>query len=150
MFSASTKRGSLDRDKTRFVRRTAGSPSGAILRLSLFAASLSKENALELLSQLAPPWHDIAQSRAKEVLALDSASRQSMLAREFGEREEAGSALEEWIEQAGPTLRRAIFDKLPLYHRTRFPELQDASREAPAPTEAVAAFAERLVKEALR
>ena len=131
-------------------RRAEPRPTGLPLeRVALVALVLGRERAAALLEGLT----DADARRARDFLAgfaaLSSARRQARVALDFGVRPDAAPRLRAVMGEASEVLRKEIFRRLPSYHRSLFPERQVEPADATA-TEAVRAWAERLIREATR
>ncbi len=119
------------------------------LAVASFTAAFAKEEARALLEGLVEGRRERALAHAEELLALDSATRQSRLARLFGTQRGADGSLRALMVEAGPKLRAEIFRRLPPYHRSLFPAFRPASPGG-APDPGLVRYAERLIKEAVR
>ncbi len=122
-------------------------------RLALFACAARKDGAQALLDGLAEGPRLRAKAHLARLLESPSAERQGLLARAFGVRPDAAGPLREVWRLAGPALRAEIYALLPPWLRTAFPDYAppaspDEGAQPPAP--GLAAFAERLVREATR
>ncbi|QSQ23992.1 hypothetical protein JY651_03160 [Pyxidicoccus parkwayensis] len=118
-------------------------------RYALVAWVLGRERAGELLSGLGAREAERAKEHLLRIAGLPSAQRQAKVAVEFGERADAAARLKALMEEASEPLRREIFRRLPLYHRTLFPGRQVESGDA-GPPSALGVLAERLIREATR
>lgn len=140
-------------DRTeRYELRTPEQDARLAERLALFTFAMAKEQAPALLEMLAAPHRGRAGEYLRQVAGLDSASRQGRLARELGERSDAPERLRKALSDMSPRQRAIAYRKLPSYLRTLMPPdgatASGASPEEDSP--ALRAFAERLVKEAVR
>ena len=140
-------------DRTeRYELRTPEYEARMVERLALLTGALAKEHAPALLEMLASPHRGRAAEYLRQLAALDSASRQGRLSREFGERTDAPERLRQLLTALSPRQRAIAYLKLPVYLRTLMPP--EAATAASRPSEedppALRAFAERLVKEAMR
>ncbi len=120
-------------------------------RLALFACSMNRDSAIDLLEGLADPERVRARAYARRVVGWDSPTRQARLAVEFGLRGDSEHRLHALMAEASPQLRLEVFSLLPPYHRTLFPDVaaRFSARGAP-PSPAVSALAQRMVREATR
>ena len=118
-------------------------------RLALVALVFGRERAPALLEGLLAPEAKRARGLLAGFAALSSARRQARVAVEFGTRPEATARLRALMEEAPEVLREELFRGMPPYHRSLFPGRQVAPPRASV-TEAVAAWAERLLREATR
>ncbi len=119
--------------------------------LTLFTVGFAKGEAVGLLDGLARFERARTQQLARELAALDSASRQARVARTFGARPDAAPRLRELFSGAGALLQRLMYRELPPYLKTTFPALAsgtvpDADTTCPARD----GWAVRLAKEATR
>ena len=133
--SGSSQGGSVECDQ-RFTERVA-----------LFAVSMARERAADLLELLTPDRRDRALEYAREVGSLDSASRQGRLAREFGHRPDAAERLRALASEVSPSLWPLLHARLPRYHQSLFPELAQVQVRGEPPAVHVRLVA-RLVREA--
>ncbi len=127
-----------------------GAPEALPLeRWALVALIFGRERAAALLEGL--PEHVVgrAQAHLAEFIALSSARRQARVSVEFGGRPDAAVRLRRVMEEAPEALRRALYQRLPAFHRGLFPEMRDTPLDVSAPA-AVAPWAERLIREATR
>lgn len=120
-------------------------------RVTLFTHSIARDRASSLLDGFSRDVAETARAFLAEHAAQPSAERQGRLAAEFGIRTDASQGLRDVWAEAGPALRWHIYDLLPPYHRSVFPDYApgpppDAAAQAPGLRD----FAERLVREATR
>lgn len=118
-------------------------------RIALVVCVLARERASELLEGLVDAEAGRALLHLERFAAMPSAQRQAKVAVEFGERADAANRLSALLEAAPEVLRQAIFQRLPPYHRSRFPHLEAAVpvvESAPV----LVSLAERRIREATR
>ncbi|MBX5481618.1 MAG: hypothetical protein IRZ16_07230 [Myxococcaceae bacterium] len=143
----------IEAERTRIKAGARVAPRGLGMeeRVALFAHSLLKDKAGPLLEGFSEAFRERALAYLAELATLPSSERQGRLAFEFGIRPDASRRLREVWAEAGPGLRREMFQLLPPFHRTNFP---DYVLEPVPPDEPVApglkAFAARLILEATR
>jgi hypothetical protein len=141
-------------DRTeRFQLRTPEESARAVERLALFTYAMAREQAAGLVELLAAPHRGRAAEYLRQLPALDSASRQGRLAREFGERVDAPERLRVLLAEMAPPQRARAYAKLPPYLQNLCPPHGDTAK-APLggedETPAMSAFCDRLLKEAVR
>jgi hypothetical protein len=139
--------------------RPAPAAKGAVLktppallplaRFALVARVFGRERAAELLEGLGEREAERAKEHLAGFAALTSAQRQAVVAKEFGMRSDPMAQLRELMAEAPEALRREIFRRLPPYLRSLFPRRSVEPSEGSA-TPALAALAERLIREATR
>ncbi|RKH61072.1 hypothetical protein [Corallococcus llansteffanensis] len=118
-------------------------------RIALVVCVLARERAAELLEGLVDAEAGRALHHLERFVAMPSAQRQAKVAVEFGERADAANRLSAFLEAAPEVLRREVLQRLPPYHRSRFPHIE---AEAPVAESSPArvALAERRIREATR
>lgn len=122
----------------------------ALRRLALFACAINPTEIEVLADGLTGPGKRTVVDFAREVLRWDSATRQARISQEFGPQPSAAARLKALVADCSPRLRWEIYRLLPPYHRSLFPELEAAPKPAEPAPPLMTAFAERLVKEAIR
>ena len=140
-------------DRTeRYELRTPEQEARLVERLALLTCAMAREQAPALLEMLAAPHRGRAAEYLRQVAALDSASRQGRLAREFGERTDAPERLRKALAELSPRQRTIAYPRLPPYLRTLMSQegATAANRSAEEDAPALRAFTDRLVKEAVR
>ncbi|WP_223636515.1 hypothetical protein [Corallococcus sp. EGB] len=118
-------------------------------RIALVVCVLAKERAAELLGGLVDAEAGRALRHLERLAAMPSAQRQAKVAVEFGERADAANRLALFLEAAPEALRQEALRGLPPYHRSRFPQWEEAAPRTDA-APALTALAERRIREALR
>ncbi|RKH73923.1 hypothetical protein [Corallococcus aberystwythensis] len=118
-------------------------------RIALVVCVLARERAAELLGGLADAEAGRALRHLERFADMPSAQRQAKVAVDFGERADAANRLSLFLEAAPEALRLEALRGLPPYHRSRFPQWEDAGPRAEA-APALTALAERRIREALR
>ncbi|WP_224365300.1 hypothetical protein [Hyalangium versicolor] len=120
-----------------------------LARYALVALVFGRERAVELLEGLGEREAERAKEHLTGFAALTSAQRQARVAREFGMRSDPADELRALMSEAPEALKQEIFRRLPPYHRTFFPKRRVVPADA-SPTPALAALAERLIREVTR
>jgi hypothetical protein len=136
----------------RFQLRTPEEKARVVERLALFTYAVAREQAAALLELLAAPHRGRAGEYLRQLPALDSASRQGRLAREFGERVDAPERLRAVLSELSPQLRARAYAKLPPYLRDLCPTHGDTARTPVQEDDppAMGAYCDRLLREAIR
>lgn len=120
-----------------------------LARFALVALVFGRQRAAELLEGLGPREAERAKEHLAGFMTLTSAQRQAKVAMEFGIRSDPSDQLRELMAEAPEALRREIFRRLPPYHRSLFPQRRVDPPDG-STTPAMAALAERLIREATR
>ncbi len=120
-----------------------------LARFALVALVFGRERAAELLEGLGAREAERAKEHLAGFVALTSAQRQARVAMEFGMRSDPADRLRELMAEAPEALKREIFRRLPPYHRSLFPQRRVEPPDG-STTPALAALAERLIREATR
>ncbi|NOK31811.1 hypothetical protein D7W79_00310 [Corallococcus exercitus] len=118
-------------------------------RIALVVCVLARERAAELLGGLVDAEAGRALRYLERFAAMPSAQRHAKVAAEFGERADAANRLALFLEAAPEALRQEALRGLPPYHRSRFPQWEDAGPPGDA-APVLTALAERRIREALR
>ncbi|WP_232293768.1 hypothetical protein [Stigmatella aurantiaca] len=120
-----------------------------LFRFALVALVLGKERAPALLDGLGVREAVRAKEHLDFLVGLSSAERQARVALEFGGRRDSAEQLRALMQEAPEALRRELFQRLPPYHQSLFPERAVSPVAAPV-VPGLGAFAERLIREATR
>lgn len=114
--------------------------SGLVERTTLFLIALKRGQAKELLDGLAQEPKARAEAFAKQLVQLDSATRQARIAREFGPDAAFDARVHELVVRSPPALRHAVYAQLP-------PSSRPAGFVSTSSSPALQALAARLVRE---
>ncbi len=130
--------------KARVGAKDPSRDTGFVERTTLFVVATRKEQALRLLDGFASDARQRARVFARQLVDLDSPTRQARLAFEFGVRDGVRERVKLLLAGASPALHSALVANLP-------PQFRPAGTvhfEAASP--ALSALAARLVREATR
>jgi hypothetical protein len=130
--------------KAKVIATDPSRETGFVERTTLFVVALKKEQALRLLDGFATAARQRARVFARQLVDLDSPTRQARVALEFGVRDGTAERVKQLLTEAPPALRSALTSQLPA--RLRPAGLPPHEGLSPA----LSALAARLVREVTR
>ena len=120
-------------------------------RLALLMLSLNPQRDAKLLAGLSPSLKAGASGAWDEIVRLSAEERRVLARESLGLRKDADVRLRRAMAQASPELQQALYQSLPPFFRSLFPDqATQPGAGRPPPRPELRAFAQRVAWEALR